>query len=446
MPTPRADTASIVSGGALWAGRDAPRAWLSQVSADNTWFELDQTAFYTWANGGGIAAGSYRGTDPFNTIINAYCDPAIDYATGNAYHYGGGHGDGTCNAVIKMAIADLAWSQVVDPTPPSVYLDDYLVTTDPIQYPSGVNFTGRTFQLGTFFATEAEGLDGVMDAGYIAPALARASTHMYAAAVYRPSTKTCHYFYNGYGAVNVETGAWSGYNVNLEAQIAALQSNLEVSENVWGVSAIYDAGTDRAYFLVTGGGFRSHVAEFDCDDETVDAVYPSLGLTLTNASMFVQVGRKLYIFVNEGSYPTYTAERGCIFNLDAKTWARFDCDGDAIPAIVGSRACETIPSWYDSTAGLIRRWNYSASHTTFYDLDLTPVSGTGTHADPYILTQTSRTVSIDGGSFPGPTNQEVSYVYSRVYHDPESNCSLFIPRSDNPSSYATGKYWAIRFS
>ncbi len=446
------DAYTVASGDSLYAGwpRPAPEyAWATGLPS-NTWVQLSSMSrFYDWANqplaSGGLAQSGYRGTNSLNSIINAYCDPAYDQTGEAAYYYGGGHGDGTCDALTKSNLRDLTWSRAADPTPPSVYLPQYLNTTAQIDYPSGVTFSGRTFQLPTFFL-DASRLDPVLDAGYIAPKLSRASTHMYAAAVYRPASKTVHYFYNGYGEVNVDTGLWTGVDVNLEGQIKALQANLATTQNVWGVSAIYDAVTDRAYFMVTGGGFRNHVAQFNCTTRQVEAVYQcNVGVTMVNASAWVQVGRKLYVFCNVGSYPLFTQPGGAIFDLDAKTFKRFVTVGESIPAIVSGRLAETIPAWYDSGAGKIRRWNYSESLTRIYTMDLTPVGGTGTSGDPFQLAQAGQTVLANPGTFATSAGVPVAYVYSRMLYHAPTGCVLVIPRSD-ASSHNTGKYLALKLS
>jgi hypothetical protein len=197
--------------------------------------------------------------------------------------------------------------------------------------------------------------------------------------------------------------------------------------------------------LVTGGGYRNHIAQFNYDTRLVEAVHfmsdPSL--KATNASFFCQAGRKLYVFANEGTYPTYTARRGYIFDLDTKAMRRFDTGGETMPQILGSKSQETIPGWYDSNRGIICRWNYGVSLTTIHTLNLTPASGSGTNADPDILMQSTREVSIAGGDFPGPTNK-VSYAFGRISFIPAADCVRLILRSETTGG--TGRYWALRLT
>ncbi|MFY8041451.1 MAG: hypothetical protein ACOVOD_00850, partial [Rhodoferax sp.] len=173
----------------------AKPAWADNIPAD-TWTTLPGTAFAPWAKAN-IPAGSYYGTDPFNSIVNAFCDPANDPWLGAQYFYGGGHGDGSCNAVLKFDHQNLAWSLVGQPTPPSVYLPGY-PNTKP--YPSGRTFDG-------WFLPASE-LPDVRDHVHAAPALARMSTHMYTAAVKRGTR--LHYFYLHYGEFDTATGQWMG--------------------------------------------------------------------------------------------------------------------------------------------------------------------------------------------------------------------------------------------
>ncbi len=215
---------------------------------------------------------------------------------------------------------------------------------------------------------------------------------------------------------------------------------------MWGVSAVFDEVTDRAYFLVTGGGFRNHLAQFNCDTRQIEAVYQcNVGLTMVNASTFVRVGRKVYIFCNAGTYPTYTQANGAIFNLDTKSFVRFATVGDVMPAIVSGKLAESIPAWYDSGAGKIRRWNYSESLSKVYTLNLVPVGGAGTTDDPYQLAQMVQTVAVDPSAFATSAGLPVAYVYSRMLYHAPTGCVLVLPRSD-ASTHNTGKYLALKLS
>ncbi len=102
-------------------------AWASTyLTADNTWAELPGTNFKTWGLAN-MPAGAYIGTAPIDAIINAYCDPAthIDGGVLIQDFYGGGHGDGTNNAVVRFNWNSLQWSMLCLPTPPSAYPPAY---------------------------------------------------------------------------------------------------------------------------------------------------------------------------------------------------------------------------------------------------------------------------------------------------------------------------------
>lgn len=447
----------------LGSGPSPEFPWANSL-VSNRWTQISsEQKFYDWAIGpNGINIPGARGTNPINSIVNAYCDPAIDLESGDEYYYGGGHGDGSNNSICLNRASDLTWHQVDPGTPSSVYMPLYMNTTNPIFYPGGSQFSVRPHELGTYFLTVNEGLDPVTDAGYIAPKLSRASTHMYQGGVYRNKggKKELHYMYNGYGKYDLNTNQWSGHNINLEEQLAQFKrvngvwkipvppetgdgATLASSNKVWGVSAVYDKVTDRVYFLVTGGGYRNHIAQFNCDTGLIESVHVMTGFTAQNASFFCIANRKLYVFGNEGSVPRYNANRGFIFDMDSKAVVRFDTAGDIAPQIATNIGQETIPGWYDSNRNRICRMNYSVSISTIYVLNLTPVSGAGTHADPFILNQVAKTVTIDGGAFPDSAGPPIMYVYGRMVFIPGADCVKFIPRSDS-GSHNTGKHWALK--
>jgi len=113
----------------------------------------------------------------------------------------------------------------------------------------------------------------------------------------------------------------------------------------------------------------------------------------------VKAGRKVYIFNKTGGYTLpQVMNQGFIFDLDTKTYTYFLVQGNPSGTIFSATvAQETIPAWYDGAA--IHRWNYEPSNSgNVHTLNLTPVSGAGTAASPYILAQTSRSV----GSPPSP--------------------------------------------
>ena len=138
----------------------------------------------------------------------------------------------------------------------------------------------------------------------------------------------------------------------------------------------------------------------------------------------VRVNRKLYGFtkVSAGFDQPQVMSQGFIFDMDSKTYSKFVLTGDLAGTTYSPGATqETIPAYYDGIA--IRRWNYSSStRGTIYSVNLTPSSGTGTVADPYVLQQTGRAVAGSGAMDP-------IYVYSRLVWCAAAQCALVIPRA-----------------
>ena len=88
-----------------------------------------------------VPPDDYLGTDPLGAIVDAYGDPAVGNS-GRLYFYGGGHGDGTCNAVVELDPAEFSYRLVGDPTPASAYPPGYLESGATPTYPSGLPFSG----------------------------------------------------------------------------------------------------------------------------------------------------------------------------------------------------------------------------------------------------------------------------------------------------------------
>jgi hypothetical protein len=407
----------------------APRpSWADAVPL-NTWHTLPGTAFLPWARTN-IPAGAYRGTNPLAAIVNAFSDAAHAPATSAQYFYGGGHGDGTCNAVCRFDHQSLQWSLVGQPTPPSVYLPDYNRTTATITYPSGQATEG-------FFLTEAE-LPNPLDAAYRAPALARVSTHMYAAAAMRGDT--VHYFYLTYAEFNTRTGTWVGRGVDLGQQLLKFRVQYGKVPLQQGTVAVYDETTDRFFVTLNpgdgGGGWRTALMVFNPASRQIESVHEvsgALGL-IGNSVNICKVGRKLYVFQKSGLYgqPT-TMNEGLIADMDQMAATpmgslrtlsalKFRLVGEtAASTFPASSTQETIPSWYDGQA--IRRWNYTPAHIgSIQSVQLTPVAGSGTAADPLQLTQS--TTAIAGNA---PTRP--MFVYSRFVFHNGARCALLLPEA-----------------
>ena len=389
---------------------------------------MSGTAFAPWARAA-IPGGAYRGNDPFNSIVNAFSDPAHDPSQGAQYFFGGGHGDGTCNAVCKFDHQTLTWSLVGQPTPPSAYLPNYPSTTA-LTYPSGQPFSGQAGlgQSGWFLT--ANELTDARDLLYAAPALARVSTHLYASAAKRGSR--IHYFYLSYAEFDTATGQWLGREVDLGAQLTAFRPQYGTAPLQQGTVALYDEVTDRFFVTLnpgdSGGGWRSGIMVFNPITRSIESIHESTdasyGLIL-NSLNICRVGRNLYVFTKRGNFTEpQVMNQGFVFNMDTKTFKAFrltgDTDGSAYPY---SATQDSIPSFYDGVA--IRRWNYALGYADkIYSVDLNPMSGTGAVSDPYVLRQTARVI---GGVAP----TQPKWVFSRFVYHGGANCALLLPDANS---------------
>lgn len=418
MATPRGNSYSAASGAGIYAGK--PPAWASALARD-AFTELSGTDFLTWANAN-IPAGAYQGTNPFGAIVDAFGDPAFDSAGAAQFFHNGGHGDGTCNAVVKFDHRTLTYSLTGLPTPPAKYPPSYVnggsAQPGPLTYPSGL--AGQGFFLDSDLLTAPE------DAAYATP-LARATSHMYAAAAMR-GTKV-FYFYATYAEFDTATGLWSGRGVDIGAQLFAISSNYNAVNLQQGTVAVYDEVTDRFYVTINpgdnGGGWRNHLMEWNPTTRTIVALYgPGSYGTILNSVNICRVGRKLYVFLKTGPTNNRDMNSGFIFDMDTKAMQRFTLTGDTAGSYFSEAAVgqETIPSFYDGKA--IRRWNHNSTHRgRIYSVSLTPISGTGTPADPFVLQQTVRNISGVGSMSP-------IYVYKRIVWSPLAGCALIIPRAN----------------
>ena len=208
-------------------------------------------------------------------------------------YYGGGHNDGTCNAVCNFDHQPLSWSLVGQPTSPSAYLPSYPSST-PITYPSGVPFNG--------WFLSANELTDARDLPYAAPGLARVSTHMYAAAVKRGTR--VHYFYLSYAEFDTATGQWLGREVDLGAQLITFRPQNNNVPQQQGTVSIYDEVTDRMFVTLnpgdSSGGWRSGMMVFNPTTRSIESIHETNAATyglVQNSINICRVGRMLYCFV-----------------------------------------------------------------------------------------------------------------------------------------------------
>lgn len=455
--------ANVVAGTSRVGPMTPPRpAWASVLSTTDTWHTLSHQSMYAWAAAGGVPAGAYRGSNPFK-LVDSFSDPAYHPLTGDSYYFGGGHGDGTCNAVLRFDHFNLSWSLVGAPTPPSTYLPGWITDglTAAKYYPSGKFFygvapySGEIPPAGTnvYHLTAAEGLNPTTDAGYIAPALARVSTHMYGGAT-MDASGIITYTYSSYAEFDTKAGTWSqaAYYSSLATQLPNFNINYGNVPLQQGTQAIYDQVTDRHYITLNpgdaGGGWRSGLIQWNKNTRSIEAIYDygsgsSYGLVLNSVALCV-VGRELFMFQKpDGSFGTnQPMNTGTIFHLDNKTLHRFTVTGttstlNGTTYLEGTTGVETIPCCFDGRK--IRRWNpTNGKHQQIHSIDPTVRTGAGTIGSPWVFTQTEQTVA---GSIPpaGPGATETKYPYKRFEYYPAADAIMFLPNSD-------GVFRAIRLS
>lgn len=432
----------------VWSQRSvlSPPAWAGDITTDQ-FSTISGTQFFSWASSN-VTGGPFRGNDPFGSVVDAFNDPAFDPDSLKMHFYGGGHGDGSVNGVYTCDLKTFGYSTAVAATPASVYLPGYMVSAPNVNlyYPSGVQFNGPNYS--SWFLTAAEGLNATTDAGYIAPQVARVITHQYAAAAVRRGV--VHYFYLAYGEADTVRGTWAGRGTDLGAQLLTYRPQYNAVPLQQGTVAVYDDVTDRFFVSLVpgdaGGGWRSGVLVFNPNTRTIDAVLETneslFGLFL-GANQAVRVGRKIYWFLSSAAAQS-TVDRGFTMDMDiaaTKTGLqsmtesycqKFTLSGDAAWSTFSGAQQETIPAYYDGTA--IKRWNYVTAHRSYLiNVNLTPASGLGTVASPYVLTQTRTAL---GGTVPA---DPVKFVYSRLVYLPSARAAVCIPS-------ARADWFALRVS
>lgn len=426
---------SVVSSGGV-------PAW-AQDLVPNAFNYIAGTQFASWGDAN-IAGGPFLGADPITAIVDSFNDPAYDETTGNWYFFGGGHGDSSCNPVVRCQPRnDFAYSVTIPATPASVYLPEYM-TSWPIYYPSGVLFgpNGQPGGAGVWFLTVAEGLDPTLDAGYIAPQLARVSSHMYGAAAIRNGV--VHYFYLTYGEANTVTGQWGGRGTDIGAQLNAIFSEYGTDAGQVWTRAIYDDVTDRFFVSMPNSGWRNGFYVFDPSSRQVTSVHDCPFGPMLQDTPTVKIGRKLYCFrlVQPSGYTgPQNLNQGFICDMDQMAAATghntmvasaFVLAGDTDGTIYQpSTYQETIPCYWDGVA--IRRWNYETAHIQYiYSVDITPTSGTGTADDPLVLQQTQMTLA-------GTPPTSVQFIYTRLAYDAVVGAAICIPS-------ATSNWFALKLT
>jgi hypothetical protein len=86
---------------------------------------------------------------------------------------------------------------------------------------------------------------------------------------------------------------------------------------------------------------------------------------------------------------------------------------------------QSVPSFFDGTS--IHRWNPRAGvRENLYTLNLTPASGAGTSASPFVLTQTRRTLA---NVPPG----DPRWVFTRLVWLPAARCAAMVGDPNQPA-------------
>jgi hypothetical protein len=387
-----------------------------------------------------IPPDAYRGTAPIAAIVDAYGDPAVDPLARAMHFYGGGHGDGTCNAIVSLDLRTLRYTLTDPPTPSSAYPPDYLVSG--YRYPSGLGLD--------WFRTRAQ-LTDPRDLPYAAPVSKPVSTHQYGSLSVRAKRgvpREMHGFYAQYKVFDLTSRTWTDAHEKGQAALAAkvaAQSNRQfpgLGANIGpsvplqqGTMALYDDVTDS--FFVTliagdaGGGWRNYFFRYEPSTQAVTKVFRP-GIPCRESMGWLKVGRWVYGFTSAYlPYPNQTIDRGFRFNIDSEAIEYFRLTG----AVVSFRTAptqEAAPTWYDASTGKIYSWNHQgADRGALYELSLSALGGAGgrgTVDDPWQWTQTRVELS-------GTPPANVSYRYHSPFFVPGWNVVVVMPHS-NSALYA----------
>ncbi|WP_146650893.1 hypothetical protein [Labilithrix luteola] len=379
------------------------------------WIELRGTHFMELA-APLIPPGKYLGNEKISAIVDAYSDPTYDEKREKAFFYGGGHNDGTVNALVEFDLRRLTYALTIPPTPPIYYPPSYAAGNGgggpgPLVYPSGA-------APGYFSST----LTDPLDLPYKAPQDAPGTTHIYGSSA-MGSDGLIRYFYAQYREVDVVAKKWSHLgDVDLGAQLDALDYSHEPLQQ--GTMAVYDAVTNRYFVTLVPGdaGINKRHALIRFDPVTRKIEQPVIPVPTGSSMDLLIVGRKIYGFGSGQGYPNTDTSAGFAYDIDNGTVDRVLVVGDTY-TIASSNTQEAAPSFYHPGLGKIVRWNYGASVSSVYLLDLTPSGGAGTAADPHKLQQTKISVA---GKPPNPVLN-----YRRLFFDTDIGVALVLPQSNS---------------
>ncbi|MDC0745404.1 hypothetical protein [Polyangium mundeleinium] len=413
-------SSSSASGGS--GGVPAP-GWATELPADGGWTELaGSEPFEAWAAENLAPKTGYVGSGPIGAVRDAYCNPVFDHAGKAFYLFGGGHSDGSVNAVFKLDAATLKYSIVVPPTPPSAYPPAYTAPNSPIVYPSGAT--------NGFFQTAAT-LTDAADLPYAAPFAAPQSSHTYSAMSFANGKVILHY-----GPVrdaDVGSGTWSYLDKDTYGpQLVKFNPNYGEVVLQAGTRTANDPATGKAWTTLVPGdaglNWRNCVLEMDPATHTVENVVSAKWEVLGDSSIVIG-GPYVYVFTPTKSGGTATTTRGWRIDKATRAVEQLKLTGDLPSWPEFSPKQEGIPVFYDGSK--LNFWNYGvdADRDAFFRVDLEPKSGAGTEEDPYVLSSTRETRPPSGMPSPALT-YELTYIA-------EWGVVLFLPK-------ASAKLWAIK--
>lgn len=429
----------------FYFGRSAPPsgipAWATSA-ASNAFTSLAPSGAATWNAGAGavVPAGAYRGTNPIGSILDAYGDPVLDPVTNKIYAIGGGHGDGSCNAVIGFDLATLSYFIECNPTSPSEYPPDFLTVITPgvgYAYPSGAHMH--------WHKTLAQ-LPDIADQPYATAISKPIPTHQYGSQAVRYKTgvpREIHFFYAQYKVYNLDTRAW---NLDHELGLYWISNKIADRQEVQeagtgntinrslvlqqGTMAVYDDVTDKYFVTLVGGGYRYGFFVWDPATQDCTKVIRSTGFPVIESVPFLKIGRWIYCITSNPALPytTKNYDRGFRYNIDTEVFEYFSVIGQALSISVDSSQ-ECAPAFYSPNTGKLCQWNHTSSdRQNIYEFDVATFGtegGAGTTGSPYLWTRTKRAL---GGTAPG----SVSYKYNGVMYVPSYGAAVVFPHSTLP--------------
>ncbi|MDC3962586.1 hypothetical protein [Polyangium jinanense] len=411
-------SSSTASGG----GSPAPD-WATSLPAGGSWTELGESEPFTaWVKANLEPNAGYVGSAPIDAVRDAYCNPVFDHAGKAFYLFGGGHSDGSVNAVFKLDAATLKYSIVVPPTPPSAYPPAYTAPNSPIVYPSGAT--------NGFFQT-AETLTDPADLPYAAPFAAPASSHTYSAMSFVDGKMILHY--GPVRVADVVSGKWTSLEKDVYGpQLVKFNPNYFEVVLQAGTRTANDPATGKAWTTLIAGdaglNWRNRVLEMDPATRTIENVVDAKW-EVSGSSSIVIGGPYVYVFTPTNSNGTSTATRGWRIDKATRAVEHLTLTGDLPSWPQISPKQEGIPVFYDGAK--MNFWNYSveADLDAFFRVDLEPKSGAGTEAEPYVLSSTREARPPSGMPSPALT-YELTYIA-------EWGVVLFLPKGSE-------KLWAIK--